>query len=304
MNCDLVNDFDTRLFDSKLTENAKKIFAHLDFLLKSEGKNSRLLEAMRYSLLSGGKCLRSFFMIEAGRAFGVDEALLLTPASCLEIIHSYSLIHDDLPAMDDDDLRRGKPSCHIQFDEATAILAGDALLTIAFEILSSNDNGIEDSKKLSMINVIAKSIGHLGMAGGQMLDMIFEKENPSIAEILKMQRMKTAYLFAAAGANSAIMAELGSHQYEALVSYSFCMGLVFQIVDDLLDEDGTASQLGKKTGKDAKRGKASLHSLMGMEEARRVAKFISAWGLKKLKENDIEKDIFTDISEFLLNRKC
>lgn len=290
--------------DEKIKANAGQVLLCVDRLLSNNsGESNRLQEAMRYSALNGGKCLRSFFFIEAVKAFGIQEEDIIEIAASIEIIHSYSLIHDDLPAMDNDDLRRGKPSCHKQYNEATAILAGDALLTLAFEILSSDKIKLSAEQKLSIINTLARSIGYSGMAGGQMRDIIFEKCSPGIAEILEMQRMKTAHLFAACAACASIVAKLPEEKFASMVSYGFGIGLAFQIVDDLLDVICDEEQLGKKTGKDLEKGKAALHNFISKEETFEVAGKVANWAEKQLIIQGICFSVFKEFKNFIIARR-
>jgi farnesyl diphosphate synthase len=235
----------------------------------------RLLSAMRYSA-SGGKRLRPFLAVESAALFDVPQERALPAGLALECIHCYSLIHDDLPAMDNDPLRRGKPAAHVKFDEATAILSGDALLTLAFDLLASASLSIDDAARLALIRLVARACGIGGMAGGQMLDLEaegrFSAEGEtlqlSVADIEKLQAMKTGALLAAACEAGAILGSAKEKERTALKTYARALGLAFQIADDLLDAEGEAASLGKTAGKDAKIGKATLVSLLGVSAAR------------------------------------
>jgi len=279
---------------------SKEIYQYLSNLLPEE--KFRLTAAMRYSLVSNGKCLRSFFLIQTAKGLGInDPDLLKLHAAVIEMIHTYSLIHDDLPAMDDDDTRRGKPSCHKQFDEATAILAGDSLLTLAFEILASDLNNIETAKKNQIILVLAQAIGYQGMAGGQMYDIMFEKQKVSNLEIYLMQGMKTARLFMACGHIAAIIAELPLEKCENIMKYSYALGLSFQIIDDILDEIGDEQLIGKKTKKDTNHGKARLIEAFGVNGTRDQAKLLMNWGRNFVKD-EANYDFYKNLANYIINR--
>ncbi|MCC6949536.1 MAG: polyprenyl synthetase family protein [Bradyrhizobiaceae bacterium] len=244
------------------------------------GRPARLLAAMRHGA-TGGKRIRPFLLIESAALFGVAEATALPAAAAFECVHCYSLIHDDLPAMDDDDLRRGRPTTHIAFDEATAILAGDSLLTLAFDLLANLQ--ADSETRVALIALLARASGVGGMAGGQMLDLEAEgrfaaDRRPlalSLAEIEKLQAMKTGALLAAVCEGGAMLGRAREQERSALADYARALGLAFQIADDLLDAEGDAASLGKTTAKDASRGKATLVSALGVDGARkRLAELI------------------------------
>jgi farnesyl diphosphate synthase len=232
---------------------------------------SRLLEAMRYASLGGGKRLRPFLVIETARLLGVEGTGVLRVASALEMIHCYSLVHDDLPAMDDDDLRRGRPTCHKAFDEATAILAGDGLLTYAFDVVADAATHEDPTLRADLVLALARASGLGGMVGGQALDLAAEiAARPlSQAEILEMQAMKTGALLRFAVDAGAMLGRASPQQSSALTAYGKALGAAFQIADDILDAEGDTVALGKRAGKDAARGKATLVSLLGLEAARK-----------------------------------
>jgi len=236
---------------------------------------SKLLEAMKYSAISGGKYLRPFITYNVGKIFDLSIQDVIVAAASIEIIHCYSLIHDDLPSMDNDDLRRGKPSCHKAFDEATAILAGDALHTFAFEILSSENFNKDAEIRCKVINLLAKSIGMNGMAGGQMFDLQYEQLEVSEEEILTMQKMKTAYLFSVSAEIASILAKSNDIERLAIRNYGLKLGLAFQIIDDVIDVEGTEKHAGKKLGKDELAGKATLVSKFGIDYAKMKAHKLS-----------------------------
>ena len=265
-------------FEPHLKAFAGRIEAWLDQLLPvHEAGAPRLVEAMRYALLAPGKRLRPFFVAESARLFGVDERQALQAGAALECVHCYSLVHDDLPAMDDDDLRRGRPTLHRAFDEATAILAGDALLTAAFEILSAEATHPDASVRAELIAELAKAAGAAGMAGGQMLDL--EAENNRIADIdriITLQAMKTGALFRFACRSGAIMGKAGLSERQALTLYADKVGLAFQIADDILDVEASSATLGKTAGKDQAAGKATFVDLLGLAGARAEARKLIA----------------------------
>ncbi len=231
---------------------------------------TRLLEAMRYATLGGGKRLRPFLVIESARLFGVEGASALRTACALEMIHCYSLVHDDLPAMDDDDLRRGRPTAHKAFDEATAILAGDGLLTYAFDVVADPATHADSGVRAALVLALARASGLGGMVGGQALDLAAETAATPLdqAETLQMQAMKTGALLRFAVEAGAILGGATPAQATALDRYGRALGAAFQVADDILDAEGDTAALGKRAGKDAERGKATLVSLLGLEGAR------------------------------------
>ena len=236
----------------------------------------RLLLAMRHATLGGGKRLRPFLVIESAALFGVSEAKAMGAAAAIECVHCYSLVHDDLPAMDDDELRRGKPSVHRAFDEATAILAGDALLTLAFELIARDDTDAEPAVRIALIRLLACASGVGGMAGGQMLDLEAEGRfaggKPlvlSADEIGRLQAMKTGALIQASCEVGAILGRADAKAREALSRYARALGLAFQIADDLIDAEGETAAAGKRVGKDKAHGKATLVSALGTDGARK-----------------------------------
>jgi farnesyl diphosphate synthase len=255
--------------EKRLEETADRITVALDTLIpRVQGPEARLMSAMRYAALGGGKRLRPFLVLETGRLFGVDERCLLRVAAALECIHTYSLIHDDLPCMDDDDLRRGRPTVHIAYDEATAILAGDALLTIAFEILADPQTHADPNIRIALVGRLAEASGARGMVGGQMMDMIAEELGDDIAAVTRMQRLKTGMLITYAVEVGALMGRASDEAKHALSAYAHDLGLAFQITDDILDAEGSTEEVGKAVGKDAGRGKATFVSLLGLDGAK------------------------------------
>ena len=259
-------DFNTALHGHALAVEARLAMLADAYLEPSPA--ARLVEAMRYGLLGGGKRLRPFLVIESARLFGVPAEIALNTAAALECVHCYSLIHDDLPAMDDDDLRRGRPTVHKAFDEATAILAGDGLLTFAFEILAMPGTHVDTSIRTELVLDLARASGASGMAGGQMLDLQAETRKLPVASTLQLQAMKTGALIRFGCIAGAILGKASPDSCTALDRYGRTLGAAFQISDDLLDAEGDSAVVGKATAKDAASGKATLVGQMGIAGAR------------------------------------
>jgi farnesyl diphosphate synthase len=263
---------DYQTFNQRLHLCATLIESRLDEWLTDPGRGEpvpeRLSAAMRHALLGGGKRLRPFLVLESARLCGVPDEAALNAGAAVECIHCYSLVHDDLPAMDDDDMRRGRPTVHKAFDEATAILAGDAVLTLAFEILADPATHPDPGVRSALALGLARSAGRAGMAGGQMLDLQAPGASLSEAEILRLQSMKTGALICFACEAGAILGRADERQRLALLDYGRALGLAFQLADDLLDVEGDAALVGKAVAKDGEAGKATLVSLIGAEEAR------------------------------------
>ena len=269
--------------------------------LLSVSASPRLLSAMRYAALGAGKRLRPFLVIESARVFNVPRASALRVGTVLECVHCYSLIHDDLPAMDDDDLRRGKPTAHKKFDEATAILAGDSLLTLAFEILAHEDTHPDPKIRSALVLELARASGKDGMAGGQMLDIEAEKESPSAIEhIMRIQSHKTGALFRFACESGAILA--GSDR-APLRRYADDIGLAFQITDDLLDLESTPAEMGKATQKDSGKGKATIASLIGRDAAQLKAQELASSAIAALAPYGSAADTLRTAARFIISRK-
>ncbi len=277
----------------------------LDKLLPlPEGGERRVVEAMRYALFAGGKRMRPFLAVTVADLFGVARHSALRVGAALECIHTYSLVHDDLPAMDDDDLRRGKPTVHKAFDEATAVLAGDALLTLAFEILAHEETHADPRVRADLVARIARAAGHHGMVGGQMLDLDAEHRELSLAEVTRLQRMKTGALIEVSVEAGGILGKAAPPLMQHLRTYGRAVGLAFQIADDLLDETASAEEMGKATGKDAAAGKATLVALMGAERARAHAEaMVEQATLALLAFDSPEVALLKDLARFTVARR-
>lgn len=264
----------------------------------------RLHEAMRYATLGGGKRIRPCLVYLAGEAAGAEVASLDGPACAVEIIHAYSLIHDDLPAMDDDDLRRGRPTCHRAFDEATAILAGDALQVLAFDILAEDPDMVADpARRLEIIRVLARASGTAGMAGGQALDLAATGHDIDVEALTRMHRLKTGALIAAAVVMGALSAPAtDAHTVARLEAFGRHIGLAFQIRDDILDVEGDAGTLGKATGADEARHKPTFPSILGMEAAKRRARELCEQALAAIVGLDGKADPLRELARYIVLR--
>ncbi len=269
----------------------------------NEGPESQVFEAMKYSVMAGGKRLRPFLVIATADLFNVSRSCSERVAAAIEMIHTYSLIHDDLPPMDNDDLRRGVPTCHIKFDEATAILAGDALLTLAFEVIANMDTHDSSKVRCDLMIEISRAIGAQGMVGGQMLDLIAENNKLGLPEITRLQRLKTGALINCACQSGAILGKASETQRHLLNAYAYDIGLAFQITDDLLDVEGNQETVGKMTNKDAKAGKATFVSLIGSERAREQAEILSEQAIKHLEIFEEKGDLLRDLARFIVQRE-
>ena len=265
---------------------------------------SRLHDAMRYSTLGGGKRVRAMLVYAAGELAEAEPQRLRIPACAVELIHAYSLIHDDLPCMDDDVLRRGKPTCHVEFDEATALLAGDALQSLAFQILSEYKLADSPQRQLEMIHLFAIACGSRGMAGGQAIDLEAVGKTLTLPELEFMHILKTGALIRASILMGARCGrELSAAEYEHLDRYAKCVGLAFQVVDDILDEEGDAGTLGKTAGKDKAAGKPTYTSLLGLPDAKRLAEDLLGQALEALATLDHRAERLRQLAEFIVRRE-
>ena len=287
-----------------ITNTAESVNAFLRSVLPdSTGPEGRLHEAMRYGTLGGGKRLRPFLVVEAARLLGGDPRGALRAGAAVELVHSYSLIHDDLPAMDDDDLRRGQPSCHVAFDQATAILAGDALLTLAFEVLTDPETHDDATVRCDLVGGLARAAGGVGMVGGQMIDLASENMTSDAALVSRLERMKTGALIAYCCEAGAIIAEAPAEIREKLCEFGFELGLAFQIVDDRLDVEGDEAALGKSVGKDEAAGKATFVSTLGADGARREALALVDRAAARLQPFGAAAEPLRAFCDYVLNRR-
>ena len=287
-----------------LSETAAAVETVLDAALpRPDGPQARLHEAMRYSVLGGGKRLRAFLVRSGARLAGADDGGALRVAAAIEMIHGYSLVHDDLPAMDDDDLRRGKPSCHVAFDEATAILAGDALLTLAFELAADPEVHPDPSVRCEIVRAMAAAAGGGGMVGGQMIDLAAERGGADHDLIVTLERMKTGAIIAFSCEAGAILAGRDAGFRRALREFGYDVGLAFQIIDDVLDVVGDEAALGKTVGKDAAAGKATFVGTLGVEGARREAGTLVERGLSRLDGFGEDAGPLRAFGEYVLARR-
>ena len=266
------------------------------------GWPDRLFDAMRYASLNGGKRVRPFMVIETARLFDVENEGVRRAATALECIHCYSLVHDDLPAMDDDDLRRGVPTTHKKYDEATAILAGDGLLTHAFVILSSEETHSDAAIRSALVQSLAVAAGPIGMVGGQMLDIDAEHNEKNEKEVLTLQAMKTGALLRTGCDMGAIIAGASAEDRQTLIRFGEVVGLTFQLADDLLDATADAETMGKATGKDAEQGKATLVGLHGVDGVRALLKEQVEEAEKLLAPFGDKADTLREMARFIANR--
>jgi farnesyl diphosphate synthase len=293
-----------RDLQAALTEAAAAVGGTLDRVLpRGDGPERRLFDAMRYATLNGGKRLRPFLVSAGASLFDVPQSQALRAAAAVELIHCYSLVHDDLPAMDDDDLRRGRPTCHIQFDEATAILAGDALLTLAFEVLADPATHPDSAIRIALVGALAAAAGGEGMVGGQMIDLEAEGKALDLAQITRLQALKTGRLIRVSSVFGAILGAAPAAARTALDAFAQDLGLAFQIADDLLDVEGSEAEVGKKVGKDADAGKATFVSLLGVAEARNRADRLADRAASHLEIFGKKADLLRDVARFVVERR-
>lgn len=289
-----------------LSDAATEVEQALDALLPTaEGDEARLFASMRYSAMGGGKRMRAFLVLEAARQFHVSRTSALRVASALEMIHAYSLVHDDLPAMDNDDMRRGKPTNHKAFDEATAILAGDSLQCHAFTVLAEEDTHPDPAVRIELVRIISRAAGPRGMCGGQMLDMMAEQASAPLDEaaIGRLQLLKTGKLIEVSAEAGAVLGKAASAQRHALASYARDLGAAFQIADDILDATVSAEEMGKATGKDAGAGKATLVGLLGLERARLQAERLVAQAKAHLDGFGERADMLRALADYTIARR-
>jgi farnesyl diphosphate synthase len=295
------------MFKERLEANARLVEDRLQDLLSGEGEGDfappqRLAEAMRYGTLGGGKRLRPHLLIESARVFEAAGEASLDAAAALECVHCYSLIHDDLPAMDDDDLRRGRPTVHKAFDDATAILAGDSLLTLAFEIMARESTHPDPAARARLTLGLAQAAGWRGMAGGQMLDLMAPGQELDADDIARLQAMKTGALLKFACQAGGIIGGASTDEMAALSRYGATIGQAFQLADDLLDAEGDAATLGKAAGKDAAAGKATLVTLLGLEAAKARLRDLAGEAVRALEPFGQRGEMLTATADFIIRR--
>lgn len=291
-------------FDDSIREIAAATTAMLDALIAPvSGPRGRVLEAMRYSALDGGKRFRPFLVCASCAVLGDPRAGAVRVAAALEMIHCYSLIHDDLPAMDNADLRRGRPSLHKAFNEAVAILAGDGLLTLAFEVLAEPETDADAGVRLRLILELAKAAGCAGMVGGQMIDLSPERDSLDLAGVAQLQALKTGALIRYGARAGAILGRATPDQEAALDAYASDLGLVFQIADDILDVTATTEALGKPAGQDEGNAKATFVKLLGLEGAKAEAARITARAISHLDGFGPKAETLRDAARFVLSRE-
>jgi len=286
---------------NKLKEIAKDTNIFLQKFITKQ-KKTELIPAMKYGLFPGGKKIRSKILLDIGSIFKIKYQTLIAIGAAVECIHAYSLIHDDLPCMDNDALRRGKPSTHIKFGEATAVLAGNSLLTMAFEILSSSYLKISESSKLSLIKRLSECSCHLGIAGGQYLDLNFEKKKVSKNKIINMEVKKTGKLFSFCCSVAPIIKNRSAKEINFFDKIGSNVGLLFQIADDVIDYQGSSKVAGKKTGKDKKKGKATLISLLGYKNAIKYSENIKFKIISDLDKHNFKSNNLNETLNYILKR--
>ena len=292
-----------------MAEIATDVHAMLDRLIPDGGGESgeaRLAAAMRYAVLGGGKRLRPFLVVESAALFKVAPSSAVKVAAAVEMLHTYSLIHDDLPAMDDAELRRGRPTVHRMYDEATAILAGDALLTRAFEVLADAGVHGDPAVRIELVKELAQAAGIAGMCGGQMMDLQAETESLplEIGAITRLQRLKTGAIIAFSCEAGAILGKAPQQMRHALNAYAHDLGLAFQIADDLLDVEGSSAETGKDTGKDAGANKATFVSILGVERARAQAILLADQACAHLEPFGDRAERLREVARFVVDRRA
>jgi len=295
------------MFDLKkyIQKKSRLVNDTLEQMVQNSQADETINKAMKYSLMAGGKRIRPALCLAAGEALGGNSQDALVAACAMEMIHTYSLIHDDLPAMDDDELRRGKPTCHVAFGEATAILAGDALLTMAFEILASVpfENGDQAAKWLQVIRIIAIAAGSRGMIQGQMLDIAAEGRRLSVRDLESMHRLKTGALIEASLQCGALLAEADQAQLELLKSYARNIGLAFQVAEDILNVEGNPALMGKAVGTDRLNQKNTYPSLLGLDASRQFAQKLIRQALQALEAFDNKAEPLRALATYIIERK-
>ena len=295
-------------FEATASGIAAAVEEELESLLPEvdDSDEAQLFEAMRYAIFAGGKRVRPFLIVATNEILGGNKKRALRVAAAIECLHAYSLIHDDLPCMDDDELRRGKPTCHKQFDEGTAVLAGDALQTLAFEILADKDTHSDPAVCIRLVKLFAQSAGAYGMAGGQMIDLLGEKRDKEKevdqGALARLQRKKTGALFSACCESALLLNGGTNEEYHRLSSYAKNIGLAFQMVDDLLDVTGDEETVGKRTGKDEEQGKITFAHLLGVDGAYRQSEFLCAQAVDYLRPFGDKAENLSQLAKFVVAR--
>ena len=297
---------DDTVFETALGDTAREVDAVIDRLIPvPPGPEARVFEAMRYAALGPGKRLRPLLVMASARLFGVARRSALQVAAAVEMVHAYSLVHDDLPAMDNSDLRRGRPTCHKQFDDATAVLAGDGLLTLAFEVLAHPHTHGDPAVRCEVISALALAAGNQGMVGGQMFDLIAEhRPDLDIGAITRLQRLKTGALIAFSCEACAILGKAPSEARTALRGYAHDLGLAFQIADDVLDVEGSMEATGKPVGQDVAAGKATFVSILGVDRARAQARLLVEQAVAHLDIFDANTELLRQAARFVVERRA
>ena len=293
--------------DNLLASGLRRIQNEIDdafdaLLPVPEDSRARLVEAMRHAAIGGGKRIRPLLVVTVAEMYGASRHIAIRAGCAVEAIHAYSLIHDDLPCMDNDDLRHGKPTVHKAFDEATAVLAGDSLHALAFELLADRDISHDPATRAELVLALACASGHKGMAGGQMMDIVAETQELDLHTITRLQQLKTGALLAAAVEMGAILGRVSEEARGHLRAYARDIGLAFQIADDLLDETGDQEKAGKALRKDAAAGKATFVSLMGVDGARAQAQALSEQAVGHLASHGAEADLLRALARFVVER--
>lgn len=291
-------------FEAALGECARDVETMLDRLLpRPDGPEAPLAEAMRYAALGGGKRFRPFLVCQSAALFGVNREAALRAAAAAECVHIYSLVHDDLPCMDDDDMRHGVPTVHRKFDEATAVLAGDALLTLAFDILGDTDTHERARVRIELVRRLAAAAGARGMVGGQMIDLSSEGKALDMNGVTRLHQLKTGALITFCCDAGAVLGRASAEALQALHAYAHDLGLAYQIADDLLDVEGDAATLGKTAGKDLAAGKATFVSILGVERARAQARMLADQAVQHLDLFDERADLLRLAPHFVITRR-
>jgi farnesyl diphosphate synthase len=297
----------TGVTDSLLADSLVRIAAEIDsafdaLLPVPHDPRAQLVEAMRYAAIGGGKRLRPLLLTSVAEMYGVDRRAAIRAAVAIEAIHVYSLIHDDLPCMDDDAMRHGKPTVHVAFDEATAVLAGDSLHVFAFEILADPATSADPFTRVELVQALAHASGAQGMAGGQMMDLVAETSEFDLQTVTRLQQLKTGALLGAAVEMGAILGRVAPEGRTHLRGYARDIGLAFQIADDLIDHEGDASVAGKAVGKDAGAGKETFVSLLGAERARDQARMLSDQAISHLSQHGSEANLLRALARYIVER--